>query len=178
MRTLRIGALVLPALALCFLEAGAQSAQSAPPVAADAAVRHVPAWRGNAADTTTARALSSAFRAAADRTLPGVVFIAVEQVAQGVAVDQLENVPEALREFFRVDPRSRPRQGTGSGFIIDEQGVVRYRGAIDNAPIGEVDGGGEVRNHLAAALEELRAGNQITVSETDAYGCTVKYDKG
>ncbi len=60
-------------------------------------------------------------------------------------------------------------------YLIDAQGTLVYRGAIDNAPFGEVDGGGETRNHLAAALEELRAGKAISTAQTPPYGCTVKY---
>jgi serine protease Do len=77
------------------------------------------------ADTTTAVALSGAFRAAAERTLPSVVFIAVEQTAPRARQDQLEMIPEQFREFFRLPPgENRPRQGTGSGFIIDAQGHI------------------------------------------------------
>ncbi|MCA9707879.1 MAG: redoxin domain-containing protein [Myxococcales bacterium] len=63
-------------------------------------------------------------------------------------------------------------------FLIDPEGVLRYAGAIDNAPIGEVDGGGEYRNHLAAALAEVRASSPVSTPEVPAYGCTVKYAKG
>jgi serine protease Do len=76
------------------------------------------------ADTTTALALSAAFRAAAERTLPAVVFIAVEQTAPRPRQDQLEQIPEQFREFFRLPPDSRPRQSTGSGFIIDADGHI------------------------------------------------------
>jgi peroxiredoxin len=63
-------------------------------------------------------------------------------------------------------------------YVIDEKGVLRYRGAIDNAPFGEVDGGGEHRNHVALALAQVRAGQDVEVSETPSYGCTVKYAGG
>ena len=118
----------------------------------------------------------------------GVVWFAINSGAPGKQGADKEANEEAARKWEMSHPVLLDTSGTVGHlygaektphmFLIDEQGVVRYRGAIDNAPIGEVDGGGEVRNHLAAALEELRAGNQITVSETDAYGCTVKYDKG
>ena len=66
-------------------------------------------------------------------------------------------------------------QKTPHIYVIDDGGTLVYRGAIDNAPYGEVNGGGEYVNHLSAALNNLRAGEAITTAETPAYGCTVKY---
>jgi serine protease Do len=76
------------------------------------------------ADTTTAAALSSAFRAAATRTLPAVVFIAVEQTTLTPRADQLDRIPEQFREYFRLPQNEQPREGTGSGFIIDADGHI------------------------------------------------------
>ncbi|CAN5743490.1 DegQ family serine endoprotease [soil metagenome] len=115
MHTRQIQASVLAALLL----APAQlAAQSTPAVVRDQLGSDA------LADTATALALSSAFRAAAERTLPAVVFIVVEQSLQAPSRDQMEQIPEPLREFFRVPPQERQRQGTGSGFIIDAQGHI------------------------------------------------------
>lgn len=55
-------------------------------------------------------------------------------------------------------------------FIINPQGILVYKGAIDNAPQGVA-----TYNYIQAALEELLAGEPITYPETAAYGCAVKY---
>jgi peroxiredoxin len=69
-------------------------------------------------------------------------------------------------------------------FIVDKGGVLVYRGAIDNAPMGEVDPArprmpgsedGKLINYVKAALEDLQASKPLRLSETAAYGCTVKY---
>lgn len=60
-------------------------------------------------------------------------------------------------------------------YLIDPEGTLVYRGAIDNAPFGEVDGGGAYVNHLEVALAALGAGSAVDPAETPAYGCTVKY---
>jgi serine protease Do len=87
-----------------------------------------PAPIGNtmlAADTAAAFALSSAFRSASARTLPSVVFIAVEQMAPTARQDQLDMIPEQFRDLFRLPPsQQQPRTGRGSGFIIDAQGHI------------------------------------------------------
>jgi serine protease Do len=104
----------------------AATAQVAVPVAGQQpSVRAAP-------DTAAALALSAAFRAAAERTLPAVVYIDVEQATAIARRDQME-VPEELRRLLPPgwvprempnDPRAQPRRGTGSGFIIDSQGHI------------------------------------------------------
>jgi serine protease Do len=104
--------------ALLLLAPAAASAQAAPPHAAGQAVRAP-------ADTTAALALAGAFRSAAERTLPSVVFIAVEQTMPTARPDQLDVIPEQFRDLFRLPPGpNQPRTGRGSGFIIDEQGHI------------------------------------------------------
>jgi serine protease Do len=83
-----------------------------------------PALGVAAPDTGAALALSAAFRSAAERTMPAVVFISVEQRAPTARPDQLELIPEPFRDLFRAPPDARPRTGNGSGFIIDEQGHI------------------------------------------------------
>jgi len=62
-------------------------------------------------------------------------------------------------------------------FVIDANGVLAYRGAIDNSPDGESQSpeGDKLVNHVEAALSDLRAGRPVAVKETKAYGCGVKY---
>ncbi len=58
-------------------------------------------------------------------------------------------------------------------FIINQDGILVYAGAIDNNPTPQVKGDEE--NFVAAALDELLAGKPVTNSATRAYGCSVKY---
>ena len=60
-------------------------------------------------------------------------------------------------------------------FIIDKDGTIAYRGAIDNAPLGKVQGDGTKINCVDQALAELTAGKAVTTPTTTPYGCTVKY---
>ena len=59
--------------------------------------------------------------------------------------------------------------------LINAEGTLVYAGALDNAPIGEVDGGGELVPYFQNAMDQLEAGKAIETAETKAYGCTVKY---
>ena len=60
--------------------------------------------------------------------------------------------------------------------IIDTKGVVVYDGAIDDDPRGSKDVGART-NYVAAALDELLAGKDVSMPETKPYGCSVKYKK-
>ena len=58
-------------------------------------------------------------------------------------------------------------------FVIDKDGKVVYEGAIDNDQEG--DKGSARVNYVSQALDEVLAGNPVSVPETKPYGCGVKY---
>lgn len=62
-------------------------------------------------------------------------------------------------------------------YVIDPAGTLVYQGALDNAPMGKTKDGATV-NYVQAALDDLAAGRPVQVTETQAYGCSVKYQEG
>lgn len=57
-------------------------------------------------------------------------------------------------------------------FVIDAKGVLRYHGAIDNNPSGTrlpVD----VTCYLRTAVQQLRAGQEVSPKTTRPYGCLI-----
>ena len=58
-------------------------------------------------------------------------------------------------------------------YVIDEQGVVRYVGAIDDDPRGNKKEG--VTNHVKTAVDALLSGKPVPAATTEPYGCSVKY---
>lgn len=58
-------------------------------------------------------------------------------------------------------------------YVIDEQGVVRYAGAIDDDPRGNKKEG--TTNHVKAAVDALLSGKPVPAATTEPYGCSVKY---
>lgn len=60
-------------------------------------------------------------------------------------------------------------------FVIDKDGVLVYRGAIDSSKGGEPEPGDKVTNYVDAALADLAAGKAVATPETEAFGCSVKY---
>jgi hypothetical protein len=59
--------------------------------------------------------------------------------------------------------------------IIDPQGLLRYAGAIDDKPSSSVKDIAGATNYIRAALDAGLAGNSIAVTQSQPYGCDVKY---
>ena len=117
----------------------------------------------------------------------GVVWLAIDSSAPG----KQGNLPEASPRGRRRTGMEHPVLADASGkvgrlygatntphlYVIDAQGVLAYRGAIDNSPDGEGESptGGKLINYVDAALAALAAGKPVETKETRAYGCGVKY---
>lgn len=60
-------------------------------------------------------------------------------------------------------------------FVINEEGVLVYKGAIDDFASADSDHIANANNFVVAALDALEAGKMPEVQETRSYGCSVKY---
>ncbi|MBL8325910.1 MAG: thioredoxin family protein [Rubrivivax sp.] len=60
-------------------------------------------------------------------------------------------------------------------YVIDARGVLVYAGAIDNKPTANPADVAGATNHVKAALDQTLAGKPVSVAQTRAYGCSVKY---
>jgi peroxiredoxin len=59
-------------------------------------------------------------------------------------------------------------------FVIDQNGDLRYQGAIDDDR--STDGGKEAKiNYVQKALESILVGKEVETTTTKPYGCSVKY---
>lgn len=56
-------------------------------------------------------------------------------------------------------------------FVVNKDGYIAYHGAIDDNPSDKVGN----NNFVAAALNEILAGKEVTTKTTKPYGCSVKY---
>ena len=59
-------------------------------------------------------------------------------------------------------------------FVIDQNGILAYQGAIDDRPASEGDPR-TARNYVREAVQKLQGGEKVAVSQTKPYGCGVKY---
>ncbi|HWK34698.1 thioredoxin family protein [Sphingomonas sp.] len=81
---------------------------------------------------------------------------------------------------YLLDPRGVVGKGYGAKttpqmFIIDAKGTLVYQGGIDDKPTANTADIATARNHVTAALDEMKAGKPVSVAESRPYGCSVKY---
>ncbi len=57
-------------------------------------------------------------------------------------------------------------------FVIDQQGILRYHGAIDNNDKGEAS---EMTNYVVNAIRQITAGETVAPDHVKPYGCLVKF---
>ncbi len=87
---------------------------------------------------------------------------------------------KATPAHYLLDPKGIVGKGyaaktTPHIYIVDGQGTLRYQGGIDDKPAARIAEIPSARNHVTAALGELKAGKPVSVAQTQPYGCSVKY---
>jgi peroxiredoxin len=119
--------------------------------------------------------------------MQGVVWLTVNSGApgqqghmDGAAARQFVADHKAKPTTYLLDPGGQLGHAYGARttphmYIIDGAGRLVYRGGIDDKPTADVADIAGARNHVLAALGELRAGKKVSVAETRPYGCSVKY---
>jgi peroxiredoxin len=126
---------------------------------------------------------------------PDLVWLSINSGAPGKQGHGVERNKQARAEYAIQNAvlldesgtvgRAYGAQKTPHLFVIDKNGVLVYRGGVDNAPMGEVDPArplppgaapGSGVNYVDAALDDLAHGRAVRLPDTPAYGCAVKYE--
>jgi peroxiredoxin len=117
----------------------------------------------------------------------GTVWLAINSSAPGKQGNGIEVNLAGTRKYGLKHPvlldesgdvgRAYDARHTPHMYVVDDKGVLVYRGAIDNSPDGEGESpkGGTLVNYVESALGDLSAGRPVKTTETEAYGCSVKY---
>lgn len=127
-------------------------------------------------------------RDAAKRHASGrVVWLAINSGAPGRQGVGVEANRAGAKKFGLTHPILLDESGTvghlygatrtPTVMVVDDKGVLAYRGAVDNSPDGEGESApdGKLVSYVDQALSDLGAGRPVATSETRPYGCTVKY---
>lgn len=122
-----------------------------------------------------------------DATDKGIIWLTINSSATGkqgqtgpeeaLALIQSEESHETARI---LDPegtigRLYDARTTPHMFVINQEGVLVYMGAIDDAPGVQHDTVTHAKNYVREALSSLVLAQDITTSSTQPYGCSVKY---
>ncbi|MGZ8284044.1 MAG: redoxin domain-containing protein [Allosphingosinicella sp.] len=126
----------------------------------------------------------------AEAAAAGTVWLTINSSAQG---EQGHMTPAEAKAFtagqpsrrtaYLLDPKGEVGRRYGAKatphlYVVDPAGTLVYRGAIDDKPTTDPADIAGARNHVLAALGELKAGKPVSVPVSQAYGCNVKYADG
>ena len=118
----------------------------------------------------------------------GVVWLTINSSAEGKQGHMTPAEAKAFtagqqsrRTAYLLDPdgvvgKSYGAKATPHMYVINPGGNLVYRGAIDDRPGEDKAAIQGARNHVLAALGELRAGKPVSVPTSRPYGCSVKYE--
>ncbi len=117
----------------------------------------------------------------------GIIWLTIASSAEG---KQGYTTPEQANEYIKannaqatariLDPSGEigglyEAKTTPHMFVINPEGLLVYEGAIDDDPKFKKDGMRGARNYVIAALRAIDAGQPVEVTQTQPYGCSVKY---
>jgi len=121
-----------------------------------------------------------------DLTSKGVIWLMVNSVnpnnsshrtpaqAQAEWKEQKMNATAWIDDSSGAVGKAYGMRTTPHMFVIDKDGILVYEGAIDDRPDPFHDPT-KAHNYVRAAVDQLIAGQSVTVKETKPYGCGVKY---
>ena len=122
-----------------------------------------------------------------ETTADGVVWLSVISSAPGTQghveaaqADELTVSRDAAPTAIILDPegtigKAYAARTTPHMYIIDAEGVLRYKGGIDDKPSSSKSSIEGAHNYVLAALADMGAGREVADPVTRPYGCSVKY---
>jgi hypothetical protein len=117
----------------------------------------------------------------------GVVWLTVNSSAPGnqghmsaAEAKEFAAAQQSRRTAYLLDSdgalgRSYGAKTTPHMYVINPAGTLVYNGGIDDKPTTDKADIAGARNHVLAALAELKAGKPVSVATSRPYGCSVKY---
>jgi peroxiredoxin len=120
-------------------------------------------------------------------TAKGVVWLSIDSSAPG---EQGNYPADKLNEFAAKDGAARTAllldpagdvgklygaQTTPDMYVINPNGILVYKGAIDNKRSTDLADVKTATNYVKTALDAALAGKAVSTTSTRPYGCSVKY---
>lgn len=123
----------------------------------------------------------------ANYTKKGVVWLSILSSAPGkqgygtsreVAQEQKEKGSKATAVLLDADGKVGKSYGartTPHMFVINPEGKIVYQGAMDDQPSTDAKTLSGAKNYVVAALDLSLAGKPVAKTDSEPYGCGVKY---
>ena len=123
-------------------------------------------------------------------TAKGVVWLTVLSSAPGAQGYMNASAENAYMQKVHATPTAALLDPTGvvghefdakttpDMYVIAPEGKLIYAGAIDDHPTTDPSDIAHSKNYVSDALTQAMAGQQVAVTYTRPYGCSVKYNAG
>jgi peroxiredoxin len=123
----------------------------------------------------------------AEATKDGVVWVSINSSAKGkegnttaeeankIIADQKALPTHKILDESGEIGKLYDAKTTPDMFVINKEGVLVYKGAIDDKSGFDPEEVKTAKNYVRAALADLKADKPVEVSSTKPYGCGVKY---
>jgi len=120
-------------------------------------------------------------------TSKGVVWLSIDSSAPGEQgnyppgkLNEISARDGAARTALLLDPdgkvgRLYGAKTTPDMYIINPDGVLVYKGAIDNKRSTDLADVKTATNYVKSALQAVMTGKPVATTDTQPYGCSVKY---
>jgi peroxiredoxin len=102
-------------------------------------------------------------------------YFATPQDAAAFIAERHAAMTALLLDHKGIVGRKYGAKTTPDMVVLAKDGTVAYEGAIDDKPSTDVADIPGAHNYVAAALDELMAGQPVSVPQTRSYGCSIKY---
>lgn len=122
-----------------------------------------------------------------EATAAGVIWLAINSGAHGKQgevdggdANQQMQIDHSAPTAYLLDPSGATGRAYGAAttphmYVIDGQGVLRYKGGIDSIISDDAADIPKATQYVHQALAELAAGKPVSVPLSAPYGCAVKY---
>lgn len=101
-------------------------------------------------------------------------YLTAEQAKEVIAKEG-SNATELLFDTSGDVARMYGAQVTPHMFVIDKEGNIAYRGAIDSIKSADIADVEKADKYLVNAVEAVLAGKEVEKQATVAYGCSIKF---
>jgi peroxiredoxin len=120
-------------------------------------------------------------------TAKGVTWLSIDSSAPGeegnypaAKLNEISTQDGSARTALLLDPagdvgRLYGAKTTPDMYIIDPNGVLVYKGAIDNKRSTDLADVKTATNYVKGALDAVMTGKTVPTTATQPYGCSVKY---
>ena len=120
-------------------------------------------------------------------TAQNVVWLSIVSSAEGkqghidgAKANELTETRNASPTAVLLDPtgvigKAYDAKTTPHMFMINQEGVLVYAGAVDDIPSMRKSTVNQAKNYVRLALDDVLAGRDVQTALTQPYGCSVKY---